>query len=277
MSKRKLTNLVYDGFREFLEQACGIVLGDNKHYLVSSRLNRLIDKYGFTSYGELLDQLRSNKYPSLQESVINAMTTNETLWFRDQYPFDIAQHVIFPEYARLKCRPFRIWSAACSSGQEPYSLSILVQEYIAKHPGSFAAGVQIIATDISSSMLQECHQGMYDTAVLSRGLSEARKKKFLTECGRQWKVKPEIKNRVEFKNLNLQNSYIGLGKFDVIFCRNVLIYFSSEFKKDILNRLGDVLHPKAYLMLGGSETPNRYTDIYQMLRTSQGVVYQKIE
>jgi len=277
LNDRKLTNLVYDGFREFLEQACGIVLGDNKHYLVSSRLNRLIEKYGFASYSELLDQLRINKYPGLQESVINAMTTNETLWFRDQYPFDIAQHVIFPEYAKLKNRPFRIWSAACSSGQEPYSLSILVQEYMTKNPGSFTAGVQIIATDISSSMLQECHQGIYDIAVLSRGLSDERKKKFLIERGHQWEVKPEIKNRVEFKYLNLQNSYIGLGKFDVIFCRNVLIYFSSEFKQNILNRMGEVLNPEGYLMLGSSETPNRYTDIYGMLRTSQGVVYQKIE
>jgi len=277
LNDHELTQQVYDGFREFLEQACGIMLGDNKHYLVSSRLNRLIGKYGFASYNELLDQLRINKYPGLQESVIDAMTTNETLWFRDQYPFDIAQHIIFPEYAKVKNRPFRIWSAACSSGQEPYSLSILVQEYITKHPGSFAAGVQIIATDISSSMLRECHQGAYDIAVLSRGLSEERKKKFFIPRGHQWEVKPEIKNRIEFKHLNLQNSYTGLGKFDAIFCRNVLIYFSCEFKKNILNRMGEVLHPKGYLMLGSSETPNRYTDIYQMLRTSQGVVYHKIE
>jgi len=265
----------YDAFRSYLEDITGIVLGDNKHYLISSRLNRLMEESKFESYTDLLREVKKPTKGPLRENVINAMTTNETMWFRDIYPFEVLKNELLSQFVANRGKPLRIWSAACSSGQEPYTISMTVSEFLDKNPGAFASGVQIVATDISSAMLKYSQQGVYDNSAINRGMSPERKERFFTAVGDNWAVKPEIKSRVTFKSLNLQESYSSLGKFDLIFCRNVLIYFSSAFKGDILNRMAEILNPDGYLFLGSSETPTRYTDVYKMIRTSKGVVYQK--
>lgn len=274
MAESQIAPQEYEEFRRFLEDACGIVLGENKHYLVTSRLTRLMREFGIGSFSQLMGQLRQKHHSKLREQIVDAMTTNETMWFRDRYPFEILANIILPEYTSLRPRQLRIWSAACSSGQEPYSISMILQEYLANRPGSLPANIQIQATDISPTMLKEAAAGSYDRMAIGRGIAEDRLKRFFTQKGERWEVRPEIKNRISFRELNLMQSYAPLGKFDIVFCRNVLIYFSSELKKDILQRIAQTLNPRGYLFLGGSESPTSYIDAFEMIRTTHGVVYR---
>ena len=264
----------YDTFRAFLEEACGIVLGDNKHYLVSSRLGRLMKEFDANTLGDLISKMRIQPRSGLRERVIDAMTTNETLWFRDNHPYALLADFVFPELAKKRPPKVKIWSAACSSGQEPYSISMIAQEYIQKRPGSLKDNFQIVATDISPTMLSHAKEARYDSLALSRGLPPERKQKFFTQEGDQWRVNEEIRRRVAFKELNLMNSYAALGKFDIIFCRNVLIYFSAELKRDILNRMAQALVPGGYLFLGSTETLASYCDEFDTVRHQGGIVYQ---
>ncbi|HFE37015.1 MAG TPA: protein-glutamate O-methyltransferase CheR [Gammaproteobacteria bacterium] len=274
MNERVISKQEYDDFRKFLANATGIILGDSKQYLVSSRLNRLMEENKLANYAQLLKQVVNTTSSPLRTQVIDAMTTNETMWFRDVYPYEILKTQLLPELNKIKNHPIRIWSAACSSGQEPYSISMIVQEFLASNPGSFAGGIQIVGTDISSSMLRYCQGARYDAAAMRRGISEERIQRFFTKVGNEWEVNRDIRARVSFKPLNLQQNYSILGKFDLIFCRNVLIYFSAEFKTDILTRMADVMHREGYLFLGSSETPTRYTPLYKMIRTPKGAIYR---
>lgn len=274
MSGLQISPQEYEDFRRFLEDACGIVLGENKHYLVSSRLNRLMREFEISTFGELMKKLRFERQSKLRERIVDAMTTNETLWFRDNYPYEILRNTLLPEITQRKAMQLRIWSAACSSGQEPYSISMTIQEYLSSKPGSLPNNIQIIATDISPSMLRDADVAMYDRMSLARGISDERRSRFFTQRGDRWEVRPEIRSRVAFRELNLMNSYASLGKFDIIFCRNVLIYFSSELKSDILKRMAQILNPGGYLFLGGSESPSSYSSAFEMVRTPNGVVYR---
>lgn len=265
----------YERFRLFLEQSSGISLGDNKHYLVSSRLRRLLDEQAIPGVGQLLERLNSGQDRGLRERVIDAMTTNETLWFRDVHPFEMFKQVILPELAVQQKRPLRIWSAACSSGQEPYSLSVALQEYLWSKPGSLPQGVEILATDLSASMLKEAQAGIYDETSLARGLSAERQQRFFQPHGKgTWRVKNEIRARIQFKEWNLKQSFSALGKFDAIFCRNVLIYFSNDLKQDILQRFASALQPRGYLVLGSSESVAGCANLFDMVRIEPAVVYR---
>lgn len=261
----------YKNFQEFLEKACGIVLGENKHYLVSSRLSRLKREHGVNSLQELVDRLNAPGSSQLKTRVIEAMTTNETLWFRDTYPFDVLSKTIFPEFREQKKNSLRIWSAACSSGQEPYSISMVADEYALHNPGF---RVDVVATDISQSILTEAREAKYDALALARGLSEERKQRYFSPIGHHWQVNANIRSRVGFRECNLMQSYTALGKFDVIFCRNVLIYFSAASKADIIKRMAAALNPRGFLMLGASESIAQYSDAFEMVRASTGVVYR---
>jgi chemotaxis protein methyltransferase CheR len=249
-------------------------LGDNKHYLVTSRLNRLIREFEIGSFGELMSRLRRERHSKLRERIVDAMTTNETLWFRDTYPFEVLRQYALPEFSKKRPMQLRIWSAACSSGQEPYSISMTIQEYLASRPGSLPSNTQIIATDISPTVLAAANSGIYEKMSLSRGLSEERRQRHFIQRGDSWEVRPELRNRVTFRELNLLESYASLGRFDIVFCRNVLIYFSAERKRDILTRIACTLNPGGYLFLGGSESPSSYCDAFEMVRTPYGVVYR---
>ncbi len=271
---QSITARDYDSFRAFLEEACGIVLGDNKQYLVASRLNRLLKELDVSAVGELIEQLKKQPRSGLRERVIDAMTTNETFWFRDNHPYELLKDLILPELAKKKPTQLKIWSAASSSGQEPYSISMIFQEYLKSHPGSLTDRLQIVGTDISPTMLEMCRSGVYDALALSRGLSPERKKRFFQQEGDLWRVKDEVRNRVRFAELNLMNSYVSLGKFDIVFCRNVLIYFSSELKRDILRRISQTLAPGGYLFLGSTETIASYSDDFDTVRHKGGIVYQ---
>lgn len=222
----------------------------------------------------MLDSLKKDMNKALRERVIDAMTTNETSWFRDTYPFDILMQHLFPELAKTKPNPLRIWSAAASSGQESYSIIMTFDEYKNKNPGQFSGRLEIIGTDISPSVLKVAREGKYDDLSIMRGLSAERREKYFSKLESGWEVKPNLKTMVRFSEMNLQQSYNLLGKFDIIFCRNVLIYFSSTLKTDILERMANCLNPGGILILGGSESPTGYTKAFEMVRYPQGVVYR---
>lgn len=269
-------NLDFEQFRIFLEKTCGILLGSNKQYLVSSRLNKLMEQQSIRSLSELVQRIESQPRSGLREQVVDAMTTNETLWFRDAYPFEVLKNRILPEMIKnAGGQRLRIWSAACSSGQEPYSLSMAIDEFERTNLGQLKAGVQIVATDLSGTMLTACKSGEYDSLAMGRGLSQERLQRYfdLKTPGR-WAIKAPIRNRIEFRALNLLDSYSVLGKFDIVFCRNVLIYFSAEVKKDILTRIHATLKPGGYLFLGASEALNGLPDLYQMVQCSPGIIYK---
>jgi len=268
--------LDFEQFRVFLEKACGILLGENKQYLVSSRLNKLMEQQGIKSLGELVQRIQTQPRSGLREQVVDAMTTNETLWFRDTYPFEVLKSKVIPEF--IKGNPgqrLRIWSAACSSGQEPYSISMAIDEFERTNLGQLKMGAQIVATDLSGAMLTNCKTGEYDSLAIARGLSQERLQRYFDPKGPgRWAVKAPIRSRVEFRSFNLLDSYAALGKFDIVFCRNVLIYFSAQVKKDILMRIHSTLKPGGYLFLGASEALNGLPDHYQMVQCSPGIIYQ---
>ncbi|BDM21637.1 MULTISPECIES: protein-glutamate O-methyltransferase CheR [Pseudomonas] len=269
-------NLEFEQFRVFLEKACGILLGENKQYLVSSRLNKLMEQQGIKSLGELVQRIQTQPRGGLREQVVDAMTTNETLWFRDTYPFEVLKNKVIPEFIRNNPgQRLRMWSAACSSGQEPYSISMAIDEFERSNLGQLKMGAQIVATDLSGSMLTNCKTGEYDSLAIARGLSQERLQRYFDTKGPgRWAVKPAIRSRVEFRSFNLLDSYASLGKFDIVFCRNVLIYFSAQVKKDILLRIHSTLKPGGYLFLGASEALNGLPDHYQMVQCSPGIIYQ---
>jgi len=263
----------YAEFSRFLSECCGLVLGENRQYLVSSRLSRLLDEFSFEKVGDLLRALRHSSDPTLKSRVIDAMTTNETSWFRDNYPFEILKQVIFPELT-AKQKPIKIWSAACSSGQEPYSISMLVAEWDAANPLKKAA-VSILATDLSESVLAEARSGLYDGLSIVRGLSPERRQRFFESVANGHKIKSDIQRRVRFQKLNLMDSYASLGKFEIVFCRNVLIYFSAETKRQIFDGIARQMDPGGYLFVGASEAVSSYTNAFEVLRTPQGTVLRR--
>ena len=274
MVNHTISSRDYDSFRMFLEEACGIVLGENKHYLVASRLNRMMKEMEVDSVGDLIIQIQKMPRAGIREKVIDAMTTNETFWFRDNHPYALLKDLVLPDLAKKKPDQVRIWSAACSSGQEPYSISMIAQEYLQSRPGSLPNNFKIVGTDISPTMLEASRTAIYDALALSRGLSPERKKRFFDNNDDLWSIKPDIKKRVRFSELNLMNNYTSLGKFEVIFCRNVLIYFSTELKRDILKRISQALVPGGYLFLGSTETLASYSDDFNTVRHDGGIVYQ---
>lgn len=276
MPRGEISKEDYERFCRYLETASGITLGANKGYLISSRLNRIMDEAAVPSLGALVDILNKGGSPSLKVKVIDAMTTNETLWFRDEYPFEFLKEIILPELGGQRPQPIRIWSAACSSGQEPYSISMVISEYQQSRPGALQVPLQIVATDISGSMLKQARGGLYDELELNRGLSAERRMRFFTRAEKKLKVRPDVANRVEFRELNLLQSYGGLGQFDVVFCRNVLIYFSNDNKRDILSRIARTLRPNGFLILGGSEPIVNYSQQFEMVRSARGVAYRLV-
>lgn len=273
MATENINAKEYEIFCNVLKQACGIVLGQNKLYLVNSRLKRLLDEEKISSVSQLIEMVAQGANSRLRGKIVDAMTTNETYWFRDQNPYLMMQESLLPELLQRSSKPLRIWSAACSSGQEPYSISMILEEFFQSRP-SLRRDVEIIATDISPTMLSRAREGIYDEITVSRGMDELRRSKFFTKQGAVWRVNDKIRARVKFVEFNLMKNFSSLGRFDVVFCRNVLIYFSSELKSDILNRISCALLPDSYLFLGGSESMASYCRRFDTVRFKTGLVFK---
>lgn len=267
-------SLEYLKFCDFLEKISGITLGKNKAYLVTNRLRSILEAHGIDTLSEAMNLIESGHSPKIKLDIVDAMTTNETSWFRDQYPFEYLHDVLLPKLVDQRMHTPRIWSAACSYGHEAYSISIIIEEYMMKNPGCFPNGIQIVGTDLSSKVLKSASTGEFDRLAIARGLSEERKRKYFTQLPNEhYKLDQKIKSRVRFQSLNLLDSYLTLGKFDIIFCRNVLIYFSNENKAAIMNKFSQSLLKEGVLILGASETVSNYSNAFNMVSCPRGVVY----
>ncbi len=269
----------FDEFRAFLQQACGISLGENKQYLVTNRVRRLLEEHGLHTFGELVRALKSNSNRRLKDQVVDVMTTNETFWFRDVYPFEHLKTELLPELMKRPDDkgPVRIWSAACSSGQEPYSISMAVEEYKRRAMGVLHRGVQVVATDLSSIVLEQARSGLYDKLSVMRGLSPERRELFFEAVSETtWRIKAPLRERIEFRALNLLDSYALLGRFDIVFCRNVLIYFNAELKLKILQKIHASLKPGGVLFLGSSEGLGQASHLFSMVRCEPGIYYRAL-
>jgi chemotaxis protein methyltransferase CheR len=276
---RKMNNLSEDcldfkAFCDYLQKASGITLTAGKSYLVSARIRNIMVEHEFSDLSALTSALnRSNK--RLHQEIVDAMTTNETFWFRDDYPFQYYTKTLLPTWSSSEYKEpsIKIWSAACSSGQEPYSLAMLCEDY--KALSSLTKRVEILATDLSSTILQKAKLGQFDKLSIARGLSPQRLGKFFSlSQNKQWQVNSELKRYIQFKSLNLLEPYNSLGKFDIIFCRNVLIYFTRETKTDILKRMHSSLKPGGFLCLGSSESLAGAKDLFSMVHCKPGIIYQ---
>lgn len=257
-------NEQYQRFCLLLEKRSGILLGTDKRYLVETRLSRVLRDRKIESIDVLMGRLLNGREPALTRAVIEAMTTNETLWFRDEYPFAALRDVFFPGAVAQKKQNLRIWSAACSTGQESYSISILVSEI--KPPFT----VEIIGTDLSSRVVEQANSGLFDELSLGRGLSAARKNQFFDDVDHGWRITPEVRHRVRFQVGNLLDPPAGIGRFDIVFCRNVLIYFSRETKAHIIEQIANSLQPHGVLILGASESTQQLSDRFKVERLPSG-------
>ncbi|ABI56246.1 MCP methyltransferase, CheR-type [Alkalilimnicola ehrlichii MLHE-1] len=274
MSVSAIKEKDYQAFRQLLESSSGIVLGDNKQYLVASRLGPLMADQRVSDLGELVERLRRPGGATLRAKVVEAMTTNETQWFRDGFPFRVLRERILPDFVERGQRSIRIWSAACSSGQEAYSISMTVDEF--NQSGRGAIDAEILGTDIAPRMIEMARQGRYRASVARRGLTPERQQRFFREVGDDtWEVRPEVKRRTRFQLHNLLDSYASLGRFDIIFCRNVLIYFSTDSRRDIIHRMARAVRPGGWLIVGASESLSGYAADFEMKRLDGGVVYRR--
>jgi len=267
----------FELMRKYIDSSCGIVVGDEKSYLIESRLAKLVAETGSESFREFYEILMTNRIPGLRDKVIDAITTNETLWFRDGYPFEILKKVILPDFAqRSRVGKYRIWSCGCSTGQEPYSLAMVIDRYAVLNPETDISlkNFDILATDISPSVLFLATTGRYDALSIKRGMDEIYLDRYFQQQGRVWTIREDIKEAITFKKFNLQDPFDNLGWFDIILCRNVIIYFSEEFKMRLFSNFSKVLSKDGYYFIGAAESVYGYTDIYDRVVTQDGVYYR---
>lgn len=259
----------YEYLRKLLKERSGLDLSADKQYLIESRLLPLARKAGLSGIPELVQKLQGGSI-ALITSVVEAMTTNETFFFRDRVPFDHFRDTIMPEVlkARAGRRSVRIWCAAGSTGQEPYSLAMTLKEM-----GAALTGwrVEIIATDISQEVLEKAKAGIYSQFEVQRGLPIQHLVKYFKPNGETWQINPELRAMIQHRQLNLLQDFSHLGTFDVIFCRNVLIYFDQDTKINIFNRLARQIEPDGFLVLGAAETVVGLTDTFKPIADRRGL------
>lgn len=260
----------YDFFARFLKERSGLQLTNDKHYLLESRLVPLLRRFDVPDFARLAAILREGRSTIIAEAVVEAMTTNESLFFRDKSPFEDFTRTMLPKLhgGRPVGQKLRIWCAAASTGQEPYSLAMLLSE----NPGIVGGrAVEIFATDLAGDVLERARAGRYNQFEVQRGLTVQMLLKYFTKDGDWWEVKPQIRSMVEFRKYNLLDAFTGFGAFDIVFCRNVLIYFDAPTKADILQRIMRVMQPDGYLVLGAAEAVLGVTDSFKILHGHRGI------
>ncbi|MDJ1158137.1 protein-glutamate O-methyltransferase CheR [Chelatococcus sp. SYSU_G07232] len=248
-----MTEVDFDFLRAFLHARSGLTLTAEKRYLVDSRLGPVCRRQNLDTLGDLVALLRTGRAIELERLVVEAMTTNETFFFRDKGPFELFRDVLLPQLlmARALTRRLRIWCAAASTGQEPYSLAMILDEAAAQLAGW---RVEIIATDLSTEVIARAKAGLYTQFEVQRGLPIQFLLKYFTQAGDMWQIADKLRDMVDFRTLNLLRDFSVLGEFDIVFCRNVLIYFDVPTKMNVLRRLADRLAPDGALFLGAAET-----------------------
>jgi chemotaxis protein methyltransferase CheR len=265
----------YKPVAEYIYSICAVSLDQSKSYLIEGRLSRLAEESGCGSFTCLLQRAKSEPSRALQRRIIDAITTNETLFFRDTAPFELLRHKIVPDLIDRRARTggarIRIWSAACSTGQEIYSIAILLKELLGD-PDRY--GVRLVGTDISDEAVARASRGWYNATEIARGLSEPLRDKYFSRSRDGWQIRDEIRGMASFKHMNLMADLAPLGKFDVVFCRNVAIYFSEADKAALFRRIERALEPNGYLVIGAMESLSGMCPQFESKRHLRSVYYQ---
>lgn len=278
MGRIEINMKEHELFAEYVKKLTGIVLDETKDYLVHSRLYKFLDITGSESFEELYHKVVADRTGALKNKVIDAITTNETSFFRDYSPFEMIKYKVIPDIIDKQNnsnldKPLKldIWSAACSTGQEVYTIGITLKEILGdttKH------NIRILGTDISDEAITKASHGYYSSIEMERGVEGHTKNRHFSHTEMGWKIDDEIRALATFKKFNLFDSYAGKGSFDIIFCRNVAIYFSEEDRKDIFTRLGQCLKPGGKLIIGSTESIGRLCPQYESHRHIRSVYYQ---
>ncbi len=262
----------------YIHDISGIHLDASKKYLLETRLSVIAEEHGCTSYRELYNKAKRDPRKVIEKQIIDAISTNETLFFRDNGPFELLRHKILPELIdartpkspRLKT-PIRIWSAAASTGQEVYSIAIVLKELLGD---TSKYNIKLLGTDISDAAIRQASIGKYNKFEIERGLPRDKLNKYFTLSGGFWKIKDEIRIMANFRKLNLMLPFAGLGKFDIVFCRNVAIYFTLEDRKKLFNKIADILEPDGYLIIGSTESLTGVCPRFTPKRHLRSIYYQ---
>jgi len=277
MSKIKVTPEEFKTFAKYILDISGIALGVGKEYLLETRLNPLLSKYQCNSYSDLMKKSKLGFDKKLEGEIIDAISTNETYFFRDKSPFKLLQHKILPDLIDKRSKKsfgkpiIKIWSAANSTGQEIYSLAMTMIEMgvtLDKY------NIRLFGTDISDAAIAKASYGVYNKFEVARGLEPARLNRFFQPKEDKYKVKDELRAMVQFKKMNLMKPFIGIGKYDIVLCRNVMIYFTTEDRRKIYSNISKVLEPDGYLLIGSTESLVNDTDLFASFRYLNSVFYQ---
>lgn len=270
-----MTSEQFEYLRAFLKKQSGLMLGEDKRYLLDSRLGPVARDFGHANLSEMVEALRRPGSAKLAERITEAMTINESFFFRDTKPFEQFRDIMLPQLlkARAPQRRLRIWSAAASTGQEAYSLAIDLKE---RQTSLAGWSVEIVGTDISNEALDRARNGVYTQFEVQRGMPTGLLMKYFQQQGSDWKLNGDIRSMVSFRQFNLLGDYRALGQFDIVFCRNVLIYFDRDTKSDILARLAQQMASDAYLVLGAAETIVGLSSAFRLVPDARGL-YQRAE
>ena len=268
-------------FRDYIRENCGISIPVGKSYLIETRLTKVMLDTGANSFKEFYNHIVSGKDPAIRQKIINAITTNETLWFRDGLPWKALEEIYLPKLVHTletgEKNRARIWCTAVSTGQEAYSTAICVNEYLNENriKGIRLSDFEILATDISDRVLDLAKTGKYDKMSMKRGLDDKLRAKYFKEDGSAWNIDPRIHDAIKFRQFNLQDDYSVLGRFDVIFCRYVLIYFTDKLKREILAKIHDSLADGGVLFTGNYVLYELLEDIFEMKHFGNMTYYVK--
>jgi len=261
---------------KYIYEISGIHIEASKAYLIETRLGRILESENCSSYGEFYQKAKRDVSKTLEKKVVDAITTNETLFFRDGNPFELLRHKILPEIidrrsAAKSLRPIRIWSAACSTGQEVFSIAIVLKELLGS---SNPYNIKLLGTDLSDAAIKQASYGSYNKFEIERGLPRERLHLYFTPDGANWKIKDAIRSMASFQKLNLMHPFSGVGKFDIIFCRNVAIYFTLDDRKKLFNKMADALEPDGYLIIGSTESLTGVCPRFVPKRHLKSIFYQ---
>ncbi|MCL2440570.1 MAG: protein-glutamate O-methyltransferase CheR [Treponema sp.] len=268
-------------FKKYIANIGGIIISSEKAYLIETRLSKLMLDAGAKSFEEFYTQIISSSDPGVSQKIINAITVNETMWFRDNMPWNVLERVMLPAFIEdiLSGRKtkIRIWSAAVSTGQEIYSAVMCIDDYLTKNniKGVSLKDFEFFATDISSRVLETAKNGRYDKINIMRGLNEYYRTKYFKNNDSAWDIDPKIKDTVNFEHFNLQENFNSFGVFDVIFCRYVLIYFSEELKKEIIQKMRDSLVNEGLLFTGNYVLYDLFKDDFDTKPYSNSTYFTK--
>ncbi|MFN2354799.1 MAG: protein-glutamate O-methyltransferase CheR [Desulfopila sp.] len=264
---------------QYIYDISGIHLDQNKTYLFETRLSSVAESLGCKSYEELYTKAQTESSKKIERQIIDAISTNETLFFRDKGPFELLQHKLLPEIidARTPKSPaqktnVKIWSAAASTGQELYSIAIVVKELV---PDLSKFQIKLFGTDISDNAISQASYGKYNKFEIERGLARPQLQKYFTSAGEFWKIKDELRAMVTFRKMNLMLPFTGIGKFDIIFCRNVAIYFTLQDRKKLFNKIADCLADDGFLVIGSTESLTGVCPRFIPKRHLRSIFYQK--